>query len=149
MKSLYRLILFILLVSCSGNSVVDKNCRFLLDIGVNFTIDLSLPQYSQLAFAGNSVYIPNEGNAGVIVASTGVDFYAWDASDPNHAPNDCSALVPSGLNGTCGCGDGNTYNFVTGAPDGHGRCRTGSLCRPPAGRFQTLGAKPVKRRCGC
>ena len=119
MKSLYSLILFILLVSCGSNSVDDTNCRFLLDIGVNFTIDLSLPQYSQLTFAGNSVYIPNEGNAGIIVASTGVDFYAWDASDPNHAPNDCSALIPSGLNGTCGCGDGNTYNFVTGTPDGN------------------------------
>ena len=106
-------------MSCGSNSVDDKNCRFLLDIGVNFTIDLSLPQYSQLTFAGNSVYIQNEGNAGIIVVSTGADFFAWDASDPNHAPNDCSALIPSGLNGTCGCGDGNTYNFVTGTPDGN------------------------------
>jgi len=119
MKPFFSLICILFLVSCNGNSVDDKNCRFLLDIGVNFTIDLSLPQYSPLTFAGNSVYIPNEGNAGIIVASTGVDFYAWDASDPNHAPSSCSALIPSGLNGTCGCDDGNKYNFVTGTIEGN------------------------------
>lgn len=114
MKSLFYLTSFVFLWSCSGSNVEDKNCNYLLDINVNLSIDLSLPAYSQLAFAGNSVYIPNVGNAGIIVASTGVDYLAWDASDPNHAPSDCSALVPSGLTGTCGCGDGNTYNFVTG-----------------------------------
>ncbi|UKM65878.1 hypothetical protein GSB9_02449 [Flavobacteriaceae bacterium GSB9] len=119
----FYLACFGLLWSCSSNVVDDKNCRFLLDINVNLSIDLSLPAYSQLQFAGNSVYIPNVGNAGIIVASTGVDFYAWDASDPNHAPSECSALVPSGLNGTCGCGDGNTYNFVTGTPDGNAGLR--------------------------
>ncbi|GAA4950064.1 hypothetical protein GCM10023314_24300 [Algibacter agarivorans] len=119
MKSIFPIICLLFLVSCSGNSVDDKNCRFLLDIGVNFTIDLSLPQYSQLTFAGNSVYIPNVGNAGVIIASTGGDFYAWDASDPNHTPNSCSALIPNGLFGTCGCDDGNSYNFITGTPDGN------------------------------
>lgn len=119
MKSIFSTLLFALLISCSGNSVDDKNCRFLLDIGVNFTIDLNLPQYSQLAFAGNSVYIANQGNAGIIVASTGVDFYAWDAGDPNHALSECSVIEPSGLNGTCGCGDGNTYNFVTGTISGN------------------------------
>ncbi len=119
MKPFFYLACFIFLWSCSGNQVDDKNCRFLLDINVNLSIDLSLPAYSQLQFAGNSVYIPNVGNAGIIVASTSFDFYAWDASDPNHAPSECSALVPNGLNGTCGCDDGNTYNFVTGTPDGN------------------------------
>lgn len=124
MKSFLTIISFVFLVSCSSNSVDNQNCRFLLDIGVNLNIDLSLPQYSQLTFAGNSVYIANAGNAGVIVASTGADFYAWDASDPNHTPNSCSALVPNGLFGTCGCEDGNTYNFVTGTSEGN----TGLKC---------------------
>ena len=106
-------------MSCSNNTEDDKNCRFLLDISVNFTIDLNLPQYSQLAFAGNSVYIPNQGNAGIIVASTGVDFFAWDAGDPNLPLSSCSVIEPSGLNGTSGCNDGNTYNFVTGTIEGN------------------------------
>jgi hypothetical protein len=123
MKSIFYVLCFVFLVSCSGNSVDNKNCKFLLNVGVNLNIDLSLPQYSQLTFAGNSVYISGIGNAGVIVASTGADFYAWDASDPNHTPNSCSALVPNGLFGTCGCGDENTYNFVTGAPEGNSNLR--------------------------
>ena len=114
MKYIFSFFCFIFLYSCSSNSVDNRNCNFLLDIGVNLNIDLSLPQYSQLTFAGNSVYIANAGNAGVIVASTGADFLAWDASDPNHVPSSCSALVPNGLFGTCGCDDGNTYNLVTG-----------------------------------
>ena len=116
MKFIYSLIGLILLSACSGNSEEDENCKFLLDINVRETIDLSLPQYSQLQFAGNSEYIPFGGNAGIIVASTGFDFYAWDASDPNHLPSACSALVPSGLEATCGCPDKNKYSLITGAP---------------------------------
>lgn len=117
MKSTFSLICIILLVSCSSNSTEDKACNFLLDVGVNFTIDLSLPQYSQLNFAGNSIYISSQGNAGIIVATTGADFFAWDAADPNHAVSACSKITPSGLFGACGCDDGNKYNFVTGEPD--------------------------------
>ncbi len=117
MKSIFCLIIsFIILSSCSKNSVDNKNCKFLLDLGVNVNINLSLPQYSQLPFAGNSVYIANAGNAGIIVASTGADFFAWDASDPNHSPNACSALIPTGLEGTCGCEDKNKYSLITGQP---------------------------------
>ncbi|GAA3595715.1 hypothetical protein Q4Q39_07645 [Flavivirga amylovorans] len=114
MKPVYYLIFLVILSSCSKNSVDNENCKFLLDLGVNVNINLSLPQYSQLPFAGNSVYIENAGNGGIIVASTGADFFAWDASDPNHVPSACSSLVPSGLNATCGCDDKNEYSLVTG-----------------------------------
>ncbi|MDO5972196.1 hypothetical protein Q4Q35_20550 [Flavivirga aquimarina] len=114
MKFVFTLIGLIILSSCSKNSVDNENCKFLLDLNVNVTVNLSLPQYSQLPFAGNSVYIANAGNAGIIVASTGADFFAWDAADPNHIPSACSVLIPSGLNATCGCDDENEYNLVTG-----------------------------------
>ena len=117
MKPILSLIFFLFLVSCSSNSNEDKACNFLLDIGVNFTVDLSLPQYSQLNFAGNSVYVPNQGNRGVVIATTGADFFAWDAGDPNHASSACAVIAPSGLFGECGCDDGNRYNFITGSPD--------------------------------
>ncbi|MEC3906580.1 hypothetical protein VOI54_06090 [Tamlana sp. 2201CG12-4] len=119
MKPALFLICFTFLWSCSKNSDDNRNCNFLLDVGVNFPVDLNLPQYSQLAFAGNSIYIPNIGNGGVIVASTGANFYAWDAGDPNHALSPCSVIVPNGLFGTCGCDDKNKYNFITGRPDGN------------------------------
>jgi hypothetical protein len=114
MKSFFTLFLVVLFFSCSDNSNQNENCRFLLDIGVNEVVNLNLPQYSQLQFAGNSVYLSNAGNGGIIIASTGADFYAWDAADPNHVPSACSVLNVSGLEGTCGCGDNNTYSLVTG-----------------------------------
>ncbi|KJD35243.1 hypothetical protein PW52_11245 [Tamlana sedimentorum] len=114
MKSLFVLMFTLLFLGCSSNTVRNENCNFLLDINVNININLSLPQYSTLGFVGNSIYISGVGNNGVIVANTGSSFMAWDASDPNYVPGSCSALVPNGLFGTNDCGNGNTYNFVTG-----------------------------------
>ncbi|WP_298531213.1 hypothetical protein [uncultured Algibacter sp.] len=116
MRSFLILFSVLLVISCSSNSNNDPECNFLLDIGVNFNINLSLPQYSQLNFAGNSIYIPNQGNAGVIIATTGADFYAWDAADPNLEQSACSVIDPDGLFGESSCDDGNRYDFITGRP---------------------------------
>ena len=113
MRSFLYTICFIFLVGCSGVTE-NENCKFLLDINFNIPINLSLPQYSQLQFAGNSIYVANVANGGIIIASTGADFLAWDARDPNHAQTSCSILVNSGLEATCGCDDKNTYSLVTG-----------------------------------
>lgn len=106
--------------SCSDNTVNNQNCKFLINIGVNVTVNMSLPQYSQLQFISNSVYVANAGNAGIIVTNTGSGFLAWDASDPNHPPSNCSTLAVSGLNATCGCDDKNTYSLITGQAIGDG-----------------------------
>lgn len=117
MKStIVAVILFLTLASCSNNSNEDENCKFLLDIGINVVVNLNLPQYSQLQFAGNSVYVSNAGNGGILIASTGANFFAWDAADPNHAQSSCSVLVNSGLNATCGCEDENEYSLINGLP---------------------------------
>ncbi|MBD0823605.1 Rieske (2Fe-2S) protein [Aestuariibaculum marinum] len=113
MKLLIYIFSLFLLISCSNN-YENENCKFLLDINVNLSINLSLPEYDQLPFAGNSIYIPNYGNGGIIIASTGFDYYAWDARDPNHEQSSCSILEPSGLEATCGCNDQNKYSLVTG-----------------------------------
>lgn len=113
------------LFSCSSNREEDENCKFLLDVPVNEVINLSFPQYSQLQFAGNSVRVPNIGNGGVIVAFTGGDYFAWDASDPNHVQASCSILEPTGLNATCGCDDKNEYSLVSGQPLGNNTLRCG------------------------
>ena len=124
MRKSFLLLSVVFLLGCSSSNETE-DCKFLLDIGVNTSINLSLPEYSQLQFAGNSVYIPNHGNGGVIVASTGADFLAWDASDPNHAQSNCSVLINSGLNATCGCDDKNQYSLVNGQPLNNGDLRCG------------------------
>ena len=75
---------------------------------------LSLPQYSNLNFISNSVYIPNVGNAGIIVVNSGTGFLAWDAADPNRPNTPCSVLTISGLEASSSCADQNTYNLITG-----------------------------------
>ena len=115
MKKIFLFVLTsFILVACSKNDDNNTNCKFLLNIGVNVSVNLNLPQYSQLQFISNSVYIPNAGNKGVIVTNSGTGFLAWDAADPNHAQQSCSVLSGTGLEGTCGCTDANTYSFITG-----------------------------------
>ena len=114
MKPFLYIACFVFLFTCS-NSTENENCKYLLSVSFTRNINLSLPEYSQLQFACNSIYIPNlGGNKGVIVANTGADFLAWDATDPNHIPSDCSRLINSNLEATCGCEEGNTYSLVNG-----------------------------------
>ena len=115
MRSLFFSLLLLLLTACSGNSI-NPNCQFLLDVNVNYTLNLSFDP--DLGYVGNSVYIPNQGNGGIIVTNAGSGFFAWDASDPNHALSSCSVLEISGLEATCGCSDQNTYSLVNGQPLG-------------------------------
>lgn len=107
--------MLLILTACSKNSV-DKNCNFLLDVGVNTSINMNLPQYSQLSFVSNPVYIANVGNGGIYVTNTGTGFVAFDAADPNHIPSSCSVLTQDGINGICGCEDKNEYSLFNGLP---------------------------------
>lgn len=125
MKYFILIIAATFLLSCSSNNEENENCRFLLDVPVNENVNLSFPIYSELQFAGNSVWVPGVGNAGIIVAFTGGDYFAWDAADPNHPQSSCSILEPSGLNATCGCDDKNEYSLVSGQPLGNNNLRCG------------------------
>lgn len=116
MKYLLYLFLAVNLLACSGSRNENENCKFLLDLNVNLSINLSLPQYSQLQFDTESVYIPNVGNNGIIVTNAVTNFLVWDASDPNHSPSNSCRLEISGLEATCSCGDGNTYSLINGQP---------------------------------
>jgi len=114
MKPFFILLIALTFISCTDNSLNNPNCQFLFDVGVNQVVNLSLPQYSQLQFAGNSVYLSNAGNGGIIVVNTGADYFAWDAADPNVIQSECSILVNSGLTATSNCDDKNQYSLVTG-----------------------------------
>ncbi|WP_235989243.1 Rieske (2Fe-2S) protein [Psychroserpens algicola] len=112
-KALLMLPIFFL-TNCGSDDNIN-NCNFLFNVGVNATLNLNLPEYSQLLFTSNSVYVPNQGNAGIYVTNVGNDNYrAWDAADPNHAPSSCSLLQIDGANVTCGCADQNEYSLFTG-----------------------------------
>ena len=121
-KTILALLLVIGVLGCSSDDRVN-NCNFLFDAAVSANVNLNLPQFSHLQFISNSVYIPNQGNAGIIVTNVGTGLRAWDAADPNHAPTSCSLLSIDASEAICGCQDANTYSLFTGAPlDGNLAC---------------------------
>lgn len=107
-------ILLFALLSCDN----DRGTRnpFLQEIGFRFDMSLNLPLYSPLSNVGNVVYVDSQGigTRGVFVMQTSIDQYrAFEASCPNHAPNDCSTMMFDGQVATCSCED-YEYSLFTG-----------------------------------
>ena len=110
---LFFIIAGIIFTGCSDPNS-DPRCNFLFDTKVAYELNMNLPQYNDLNFISNSVYIPNIGNGGVIVTNSGTGFLAWDAADPNHTFSQCSILSIEGLEASCSCPDENKYSLITG-----------------------------------
>lgn len=104
--------LALVLISCSSDDARINNPN-LTPIAFNVSLNTNLPEYSNLQFPGNAVYVANVGIQGIFVINTGTGIRAWEAADPNHVPNQCSAMVLNGVEVTCSCED-NTYNLYTG-----------------------------------
>ena len=117
MKHFWSIFLILLLLSCSNDGVVRN--PYLQEIGFRFDMNLNLPLYSKLTNIGSIVFVPNAGVGikGVYVIQSSIDQYrAFEASCPNHVPNDCSTtLLPEdiGIVAICGC-DEFEYNLYTG-----------------------------------
>lgn len=119
MKNIFILLLFLLFACNSDDN--NSNCNFLFDAGVNLTVNTNLPQFSQLAFINNKVYVPNQGNNGIWLYRVNTStLVAWDAADPSHPPLACSTLEDSGTGDLviCGCDDANQYSLISGLPFG-------------------------------
>jgi nitrite reductase/ring-hydroxylating ferredoxin subunit len=81
-----------MLFGCDTNSPINNN-PYLPSYAVNVDINMNLPQYSDLKFVSNAVYIPNEGVRGIIVFNTsGTTYNAFDAACPNQALSSCSTM---------------------------------------------------------
>ncbi|TFG77287.1 MAG: hypothetical protein E4H26_03525 [Flavobacteriales bacterium] len=114
MTRIWGLILMLLLLACSN----DRSNRnpYLQEIVFRFDLNLNLPLYSPLSNDFNVVYVGSSGvgTRGAFVINVGFDqFRAFEASCPNHAPNDCSTMILNGLVATCPCED-YEYTIVTG-----------------------------------
>ncbi|MFS4468732.1 hypothetical protein [Maribacter sp. 2210JD10-5] len=110
------LIPFLLLIVLSCESDRTNRNPFLQEIGFRFDANLNLPLYSPLTNTGSVVLIENNGvgTRGVFVINTGFDqFRAFEASCPNHTPNDCSTMSFNGQVATCSCED-YEYSLFTG-----------------------------------
>lgn len=113
MRHIWVLLLSLSLFSCSSDET-NRN-PFLQEVGFRFELNLNLPLYSNLKNPLNPIYIGNNGvgTRGAFVINTGSGFMAWEASCPNHAPNDCSTMAIDGQNVVCSC-EGYTYSLILG-----------------------------------
>ncbi|TVZ52820.1 hypothetical protein [Dokdonia sp. Hel_I_53] len=113
----FCLLTIVILLTSSCSTTDDDNQRnpFLLDI--NFSTQLGPIQVLDLEIPSSPIYVANGGIRGFFVINTGSGIIAWEASDPNHAPNDCSQMTIDGINVVCACEEHN-YNLFTGQSNG-------------------------------
>jgi len=104
---------FILFLIFSCKKQPKYNNPYLTDVSFSIEINMDLPEYQSLKFANNSVLVYNVGIKGVIVFNTGSGYVAYEASDPNHYPNDCSQMQPNQFTCKCDCEE-NQYSLYTG-----------------------------------
>jgi hypothetical protein len=115
-RFLTSLCLFLVCLNCSNNNSYDRNCNFLLNVGIQVSLNLNLAQYNQLTFANNPVYVPDVGNGGLFVNNTGVGYVAFDAADPNAPLGACSILLIDGIEAYSSCDETRRYSLFTGQP---------------------------------
>jgi nitrite reductase/ring-hydroxylating ferredoxin subunit len=116
-KYFLLLIAFPMLFGCSANSPNNNN-PYLPNYSVNLNINLNLPEYSNLKFVSNAVYIYGQGVRGIIVFNnSGKDYSAFDAACPNQALSSCSTMTIKGINAICAC-DNAEYSLFSGQSAG-------------------------------
>lgn len=103
----------ILIYSCSDN-FSNKN-PYIPDYTFSTTININLPQFSDLQYVSSAVYVgqPGVGVKGIYVFNTGSGYNAFDAACPNQNLSDCSTLTLNGINLVCPC-DKEEYNLFSG-----------------------------------
>lgn len=123
MRKAFILSFVFLILSCSRDDERINN-PFLVDIAFQVELNTNLPQFSVLNFNSNFVIVDNQGLRGFVIYHTAnSQYFAYELSDPNHSPNECSKMTVSGFTATCPCpNDMNAYNVITGQPiQGGGR----------------------------
>ncbi|PKA82689.1 hypothetical protein ATE92_0825 [Ulvibacter sp. MAR_2010_11] len=115
MKISLFIITLLLVVSCKKDDGVRNDNPYLIDPLVSLNLNLNLPEYNPLNFPGNSIIINSQGIRGIVVYNVNNDLYtAFELSDPNHTPSNCSKMTVEGIIATCPCNDDNSYDIVTG-----------------------------------
>ncbi len=103
-------------IACkTDDDQVGDNPNLIIPI-VSLTLNLNLPQFNPLKFPGNSIIINQQGIKGIVIYNVNNNLYtAFELSDPNHLPNECSKMTINGITATCPCtNDENEYDIVTG-----------------------------------
>lgn len=115
------LCLAFLALSCEPDDDNRQRNPNLVDVNFRLQLNLDFREYNDLRYPGNSFVTYNNGIRGIVVYNINNSQYsAFELSDPNHPPNQCSAMEVEGIFATCRCDDGNSYNIITGEPNEDG-----------------------------
>jgi len=115
-KKLIVLGFIIVIFSCGKNDRLVNNNPNLITPLVNLTLNLNLPEYVPLQFPGNHIIVTQQGIKGIVIYNVNnTQFTAFELSDPNHTPNNCSKMAVEGIIASCPCeDDDNKYDIITG-----------------------------------
>ena len=118
MKKYAALFLMISLLFACSDSGIRNNNPYLPNFPFPpLDLNLNLPQYSNLKFTSNAVFITGKGIRGVVVFNSGSGYNAFDAACPNQTLAPCSTMTLKGINLVCPC-DNEEYNLFSGQSPG-------------------------------
>lgn len=117
-KALIIIAISYLISGCTRDKFNNDN-PFLGNFRFTIQINMNLPTYSNLQFAGNSVKVNENGagNRGIIVFNSGAGYNAFDGACPNQELSSCSTLNLNGNSATCPCDDA-VYSLFNGQSPG-------------------------------
>ena len=105
--------LMLLIISGCGKDIIERN-PYLTSVSFNIKVNLNLPGYDDLRYAGGGVSLRQGGINGLLVFNlNGNDYLAWEATCPNHPIRECSVLSITGVLAGCSCEDFE-YSLATG-----------------------------------
>lgn len=108
-----KFILALLLASYScSTDKVERNPN-LSNVKFNISVNLNLPSNDNLRFTGGSTRLTQGGINGVLLFNLNGNYFAWEASCPNHPVKSCSKLNIKGVLAECDC-EGYQYSLAIG-----------------------------------
>jgi nitrite reductase/ring-hydroxylating ferredoxin subunit len=123
-QKMYRILAFLTLITtliaCNRDNDAIQQNPYLPDYNFEITLNLNLPQYNNLQFPSNGVFIDAAGVGirGIFVFNAGSgNFTAFDAACPNQALQSCSTMTLNGIMAVCPC-DNAEYSLFTGLANG-------------------------------
>ena len=103
----------LLIISGCGKDIIERN-PYLTSVSFNINVNLNLPGYDDLRYAGGGVSLRQGGINGLLVFNlNGNDYLAWEATCPNHPVRECSVLTITGVLAECSC-ENFEYSLATG-----------------------------------
>jgi len=118
MKKIFVSLLVVAFIFACDGGTINNNNPNIPNYPVNLSLNLNLPQNSNLQFASNHIVNYTQGARGIVVFNAGNNFLAYDLACPNQTFDSCGApMTITGIEARCTC-DNKVYNLFSGQSPG-------------------------------